>query len=349
VALSPHQGLVDDLQDEIVVAPAEGAGHPGEAGVARQVGARVHLEHVGLAFLVDPEVDAAVALAARHVHPRLARDLADPLAELRGYLGGAHRLRALVLGTARDPLGGVAHDGPGPVGHAVEADLGDRQHALAHEADVELPPGDVFLDQDLLELLEHLSDALLERALGGADGAVVDPDTGVLGRRLHDGRERELARRLVRLSQHERRHRQAGRREERVGDVLPVTDGRGPGAAAGERHPSQLERPHDQVLVAGVAVDPLAQIEDEVDPADPAEPAEVAKTHGQQFHLVPPAPQDIAHLVDIAHDGRHVLRTPLVAAGIVQDRHFHHATSARSERPLIRRHAMSATVRISSS
>ena len=50
-----------------------------------------------------------------------------------------------------------------------------------------------------------------------------------------------------------------------------------------------------------------------------------------------------------AHHRGHVLRTPLVAAGIVQDRRFHHATSARSERPLIRRDAMSATVRISSS
>ena len=70
---------------------------------------------------------------------------------------------------------------------------------------------------------------------------------------------------------------------------------------------------------------------------------------GQQLDVVAPAPEHVPHLVDVAHDRGDVLRAPLVAAGIEQDRDLHHATSARSERPLIRRHAMSATVRISSS
>ena len=65
---------------------------------------------------------------------------------------------------------------------------------------------------------------------------------------------------------------------------------------------------------------------------------------GSSSTSCPAAPEDVADLVDVAHDRRHVLRAPLVAAGIVQDRHLHYATSARSERPLIRRHAMSATV-----
>jgi hypothetical protein len=60
-------------------------------------------------------------------------------------------------------------------------------------------------------------------------------------------------------------------------------------------------------------------------------------------------PKHVTHLVDVGHDGRNVLGTPLLAARVEQDRNFHHATSARSERPLIRRQAMSATVRIRSS
>ena len=62
-----------------------------------------------------------------------------------------------------------------------------------------------------------------------------------------------------------------------------------------------------------------------------------------------PPPQHVPHLVDVPHDRGDVLRAPLVAAGIEENRNSHQATSARSERPLIRRHAMSATVRIRSS
>ena len=80
-----------------------------------------------------------------------------------------------------------------------------------------------------------------------------------------------------------------------------------------------------------------------------SEPAEVAQADGQQLDLVPPPTEDIAHLMHVAHHRRDVLRAPLVAAGVVQDRNSHQATSARSERPLIRRQAMSATVRMRSS
>jgi ribosomal protein S18 acetylase RimI-like enzyme len=63
VALGAHERLVDDLHDEVVVAPAEGAPHPGEAGIARKVGAGIHFEHVDLTLVVDPEVHPAIALA----------------------------------------------------------------------------------------------------------------------------------------------------------------------------------------------------------------------------------------------------------------------------------------------
>ena len=120
-------------------------------------------------------------------------------------------------------------------------------------------------------------------------------------------------------------------------------------AAAGEGHAGQLQGADHVVLVPGVAVDPLAEVEDQVGAADPGEPAEVAQADGEQLDLVAPAAEDVAHLVDVAHHRGDVLRAPLVAAGIVQDRNSHQATSARSERPLIRRQAMSATVRIRSS
>ena len=175
------------------------------------------------------------------------------------------------------------------------------------------------------------------------------PDAGVLGRRLHDGRERKVRRGLVGLGQHEGGNRQAGGGEQGVGDVLPVADGGGPGPAAGEGHPGELEGAYHEVLEAGVAVDPLAEIEDQVGPASPGEPAKVPQPDRQQLDLMPPAPQDVAHLVDVGHHRGHVLRTPLFATRVEENGNFHQATSARSERPLIRRQAMSATVRMRSS
>ena len=91
--------------------------------------------------------------------------------------------------------------------------------------------------------------------------------------------------------------------------------------AAGEGHAGELQRADDAVLVPGVPVDALAEVEDQVGPADAGEPAEVAQADGEQLDLVPPAPEDVADLVDVAHHRGDVLRAPLVAAGIVQDRH----------------------------
>src|SRR4051794_37732747 len=122
-----------------------------------------------------------------------------------------------------------------------------------------------------------------------------------------------------------------------------------PGAATGEGDAGQLQGANDQVLEPGVAVDAFAEIEDQVGPADPGEPAEIAVADRKELHLVPPSPEHIAHLVDVAHHRGYVLGTPLFAACIEEDCDFHQATSARSDRPLIRRQAMSATVRIRSS
>jgi hypothetical protein len=131
--------------------------------------------------------------------------------------------------------------------------------------------------------------------------------------------------------------------------MFSVADAGRPGPAAGEGNTGELQGPDDKVLEAGVAVDPLAQIEDQVGPANPREPAEIAHADGQELYFVPPAPKYVPYFMNVGDHGRDVLGTPFIAAGIEQDRNFHQATSARSERPLIRRHAMSATVRMRSS
>src|SRR3954454_3825308 len=128
-----------------------------------------------------------------------------------------------------------------------------------------------------------------------------------------------------------------------------MTDGGGPGPAAGEGDAGQLEGAHDQILEPGMSVDALAEIEPQTAPPYPGEPAEITVPDRQELHFVAPPPEHIAHLVDVGHHRGHVLGTPLFAAGIEEDRDFHQATSARSERPLIRRQATSATARIRSS
>ena len=141
----------------------------------------------------------------------------------------------------------------------------------------------------------------------------------------------------------------AGRLEQRVGHVLPVADGDGPGAAAGKGHPGQLQRGHHVVLEARVAVDALAEVEDQVGLLATIEPGEVAQVHRHRLGLVAGGPEDLLDFPDVAEDGGDVGRTPLVAAAVVQDDDLHAATSARSRCPVIRRQAMSATVWISSS
>src|SRR5436309_15699890 len=128
-----------------------------------------------------------------------------------------------------------------------------------------------------------------------------------------------------------------------------MANGGGPGPAAGEGHAGELEGAHDEIFEARVAVDPLAEIEDEVGPANPGEPAEIPVPDGQELYLVAPAPQHVSDFVDVGHYRSHVLGTPLFAARIEENGDFHQATSARSERPLIRRQATSATARMSSS
>src|SRR4051812_45537602 len=104
-----------------------------------------------------------------------------------------------------------------------------------------------------------------------------------------------------------------------------------PGPAAGERHAGELEGPYHQVLEARMAVDSLAEIEDEVGPAHPGEPAKISIADRQKLDLMPPAPQDVSNFMDVGHDRGHVLGTPLFAARIEENGDFHQATSARSE------------------
>jgi len=151
------------------------------------------------------------------------------------------------------------------------------------------------------------------------------------------------------VHQREARHRHARRLEQGVGHVLPVANGDGPGAAAGERHPGQFQCGHHVILEPGVAVDALAEIEDEVGPLAAIEPGEVAQVDRHRLGFMAGGTEDLFDFPDIAEDGRDIGGTPLVAASVVQDDDPHAATSARSRCPVIRRQAMSATVWISSS
>src|SRR3954468_20334649 len=102
-----------------------------------------------------------------------------------------------------------------------------------------------------------------------------------------------------------------------------MADCGGPGAAAGERHPGELEGAHHQVLEARVAVDALAEIEDEVGPAYPGEPAEISIADRQELDFMPPAPQDVSDFMDVGHNRGHVLGTPLFAARVEENGDFH--------------------------
>jgi hypothetical protein len=92
-----------------------------------------------------------------------------------------------------------------------------------------------------------------------------------------------------------------------------------------------------------------AEIEDQVGLLATIEPAELAQVHRHRLGAVAGGTEDSFDFPDVAQDGGHVGRAPLLAPAVVQDHDLHAATSASSRRPVIRRQAMSATVWISSS
>src|SRR5262249_12378453 len=138
--------------------------------------------------------------------------------------------------------------------------------------------------------------------------------------------------------------------EQGVGDMLLVADGDGPGPAAGVGRIGQLERADDVVLILGVAVDPLAEIEDHVRFAAAVEPAEFAQLDRNQCGGIAAGLQAVLDLAGIARDMGDVLLVPMIRPGIEQDGSLHAAATLRSRLPpLIRCQAISATLRIISS
>ena len=125
-----------------------------------------------------------------------------------------------------------------------------------------------------------------------------------------------------------------------------MADGDRPSGTAGERHSRKLEGGDREILVAGVAVDPFAQIEDQILALHLLEPADVAEPHRNQGGFMAGPPQLRLDLVDVGEHRGDILLIPVVAATVVQDSELHAAARLRlsSAWPLIRRQAISATV-----
>src|SRR3954471_24401312 len=87
MTLRAHEGLVHDLHDEVVVAPAKGATHAGQPGIAREIGGWIDLEDGGLPLFGKPEIDSPVAFTIGHLLPGLSRHMAQVLSQLGLELG----------------------------------------------------------------------------------------------------------------------------------------------------------------------------------------------------------------------------------------------------------------------
>ena len=192
-------------------------GGAGQAHAAVEAGIAVDLEDDGLAVLVEPDVDAAVAPAADDAEG-LGRRLADGGGQRGVDPGRADDLRPLIFDGRFDPLGRVGHDRRDLPGQLRIVDLGQRQDldlAAAEEADVELAALQEVLDERrLLVGAEDLPRFLLEGRLGQDDRVAVEADAGVLLGRVDDEREDPLV--LVDvgepLDEGRRRRAWAGRR-----------------------------------------------------------------------------------------------------------------------------------------
>src|SRR4051794_2759269 len=115
MALRAGESLVDDLHDQLVVAPAKSATHASQSGVAREVGRRVDLEDIRLAIITHPHVDPSVTFAFRQVLPCRTGNVSHTRCYLRVELGRAYRNGSFIFRAPWDPLGGVADDGPAAI------------------------------------------------------------------------------------------------------------------------------------------------------------------------------------------------------------------------------------------
>src|SRR5205823_5585725 len=290
----------------------------------------------------------------------LTRRLGDAYQAVGELLGDVRRTDGhapQIVGRAGVPLSRVGEDRPCPLGHATEVDLGNRQRAVADEPDVELAPGDVFLDEDLVELLRHRGHARTQRLAVADYRAAIQPRARVLRGRLDDGGERKVVLDLA-LRHRPARDREARLGEQRVDDRFATTRRDGPEAGPRERDAGELEGPHDVLFPFALAVHAFAQIEDQVGAAGHLEPAHVV-SHRDLADLVTGAhgAEDRADLVHGSHDAADVLRCPVLGTGVVEDDDSHALTAtgcrtvarATISAPASRRHAIRATSWISSS
>ena len=233
----------------------------------------------------------------------------------------AHGTAAEILGRSDVPFGGVGEDRPRPFGHRAEVDLGDRERAVADDADVELPAGDVLLHQHFLELLRHGGDAGLEPFAIAHNRLAVETGARVFGSGLDDGGKREIV--IDRSLRHRPvRHGQARALEERIGDRFAAARRSRPRAGAGVGNAGKLQRADDVIFPLRDAAHSLTQVEHEVRAAARVEPPHVV-ANGNPLNLMVERAEDAGDVVDCLHHSRDVLGSPVVRAGIIEDDDLH--------------------------
>ncbi len=185
--------------------------------------------------------------------------------EIRRADGGAGQVRGRPVG----PLGVVGQDRPGP-GRRVVDDLGHRQGlglGQGEDADVELAPGQIGLDQDVARVARSEPRHGSDERLGRLDHApLVDPEAGVLGLRLDDRRPGAVpGGGPARPGDRERGRRQARPAEQGLGPPLRVAERLRRRRAAGVGQAQQFEHARDVRLAAARTGEPFDQVEDDVD------------------------------------------------------------------------------------
>src|SRR6266566_2033635 len=259
-----------DPMQQLGISNAVMQGRRGELLGASDLGIGVGLDVVGDAVGRESEIDARVTVELERAVNSLGGSF-DAGAQLRREILGRPVQDAaalLILGVVLDPFRG---DESCAMCHASELELPDRQDAepiVPEHADIELPALDVLLGNgrgadpfvDEADTLGKLLVGLHHRRLRDAVG-------GILVQALDDERQSQ-ARRTPDLAPHredgECRQRDAVIGQQLLGQILAARQHEPARIAAGIGNAQQLEIAGDVLVVDGLAVELLEQIEDDV-------------------------------------------------------------------------------------